>query len=299
MSDAEVLKAAGLDGWHGVAQFIAVLFGVIAALSGAAMYTLEQIAQRQYDRELRQEGLGDPLWRQSERDLARLGFERREIDERLALFQHQPERANDGVPLVEVVIRRNRRTVAVAQVVALDVVNAWDWGSSDRMTDGTTVEDAVMQSNIPRWLAQRSDDGIDVIGVGIASLATASSTIERNPPVNVQENLVERRATQLVTKLHDIAGFVTSRPVQYWTLELGSAQTLRRRDSPEERRQRAAIIVALSRRINVEDGPITPDDALALITTNVDVYGTDLTDFQNSASSVSFLKQLPSLGSHR
>lgn len=288
MADSELLKAADqLDLWSSRATWISAFLALAMAVLGLLALWLHDQAQakrREAERAaLQAEGLDNPLWLQSERELSKSGFRRRDLADGLVLFQRQPEQAADGVPVVEAVIRRNGQTVAVADIVALDARNEWAWASSDEMSDGTPIAEAITNSRIPVWLAQRSTDGLDVIGVGIASSATrtASSESPQPPP---QTDLVARRATQLVTHLRAAAGFVTSRPVRYWTLELGSAQTKHDYNSPPERRQRAAIIVALSRRMNADDGPISPEEALALITTNVDAYGTNLRDFTNSAT---------------
>jgi hypothetical protein len=293
VADAEILKATNLHGWFSAAQIGIPLFGALSALCLLAVALIPLLAQHQYERDLRKiltkDGLHRDIWFFSEQKLIESKFSRNALGSDFVLYER---RATDTKPL-EAVIKRRGVTLAIADIIAVDDQESWSYGLADRMTDGSDVASALSRSAIPMLLAQRSDDPVDVVAVGIVSLA---SNLDRSQPTQVAANgssipsLSYRRAAALAHAFTSNADFIRDRPVQYWTLELGVSKVAKPLNAPEEIRQRAAIVVALSRRIDANIEGLSREDALAMITTNVSVYGTALSEFENSEKPGSFLK---------
>lgn len=302
MNDQQLLEAVNWTGLHRTLIILAIVFGFIAAVFGTAHKLLPNFAWFKYERQQRDalalEGIRDKVWLMNEPQLIKSEFEKVELEDDLALFYRVPPFATDKLPVVEAVIKDGLETVGFAEIMALDHKVSWTYGSSETVRyqdEDTPLSDYLKDSSIPKHLAERSQDPLDIIAIGIMSTIKRppNTTFAPAPKATTEgPTLSTKRALSLGATFRESADFVKTRKVAYWTLDLGAGKTATEKDSDLEKKQRAAILVALTRRAQI-DRPLSAEQAMALITTNVKVYETDLTDFAYSGRPAGHFAPLP------
>ncbi len=301
MPDFSVLSKTGMmSAWWTASLGFAILTAVFGVVGLRVVGAIEQRAETKF-RELEKaalqvalanEGLSRPLWLKSDEELIADQFREIEIEEALQVFTGPPRKIeNTNSTYVETVIKKDKVTVAVADVVSVDSLATWAFGSDQKLYNGKVDIDLVnaigASALSERIVAARA--GIsDVIAVGIES-STIESTSNKKASQIDAEPLSFRRAKELAWRASGAPLFLSDGPlVAYWTLDLGKGVSPAHKNTQAEMRQRAAIVVTISRRQNaVQSMPLR--EAIGLIVSRLEVDGTKLWDFENSANAASHL----------
>ena len=138
MSEGEVaIKALGWSQFFFAMKAGAALCIFLTGLFGSAVAFTPLVAQhfheRAQKRELAAEGLTRTIWLEPEKKL-RKTFSKRELTGDLVLFERVASDTG-SVSLVEAILKRGTKTVAVAEVLALDAKDSWSFGSATEMSD--------------------------------------------------------------------------------------------------------------------------------------------------------------------
>lgn len=289
----EILDSVGMTGLWWLAAFAVPILGALTIVATFMVGTvIPVVATQKYNEklnaELGGEGLTIQRWYQTEKELKADGFAKKDLPSGEQLFTRPAPKADAGrSAITETVIRKDRTTLAVANVISLDALGSWVYGSDDRMKDGDNeleLINAFGRAGIGEKIAEARAGLADIVGVGLESFPTSQGEV----PLAVSRyssegTLSKRRAIELASRASFTVTFMSDGPrIYYWALDLGRAILESEKDTAAEMRQRAAIVVTLSRRQNVTER-LSLESAIGIITTNVQVLGTDLSKYQFSA----------------
>lgn len=303
--DQEILKATGLyqeySFWNGLywkfyiaAGLISVFAAIAVCVGGFAQWKTSTITDKaatafaaKNAENAQREGRLNPLWLKSEKQLEDDRFELvavrsgKDGDSELRIFRRANE-LDSSIPASEdIVFRRNNETLAVATIIAVAGEAIWEYASAESLiVDGETVSiyEAIARSRLDVAMSDARGKKIEIVGIGLDSYPRASP----NPffPLSAERS-------------RNLYGVLTA-PEFEWSddpnieitaVDLGRALTPAERGSPEEVRQRAAIVMAVSRRQMVDDW-ISFAEVLIEVVRTSEINGTDLKLYEHSNAPV-------------
>jgi hypothetical protein len=295
--DIPALQKTDLAAWYTICQYFAGFATIVATIALVAMGLINGEAKQRAERmrltELQGEGLTRMLWTATPK-LLTTEFEFRQpitVGD-LQVYLHDvdappPEQGEPAFPVVNVVVQKNKKTVAVADLLRVHDSAVWDLGSSENLViDGKTLslDEAFESEGFWRACEPLQANGLAVIFVGLESYPTSDHG-------QGGDDLSARRARVLGEKCLDrTRGRMPYKPdTMFLGVGLGRSTTETRVGDAAEIRQRAAVIITISRRLSLDEAlPIT--DAFAAIIKAAGINGTDLSLYTHSSEAAERLR---------
>ncbi len=289
--DIPALEKTGLTGWFEFFSNLAIIAAVLVIVAFGAMAYINRNAQVGAERmrvaALQGEGLTNTLWLAKPKALVTdLDFKEAAPQGDLRVYVRPappaavPTPVPPAVKQLEVVIQKNGETVSIANVVKVHDRASWALGSDERVIlDGTEmiVEDLVDTVEFRNSLAALQTPGVDVIFVGLESYPTNDYSKSE------YEDLSHERARALGVAVlrHNPTRMKYADRALFYGVGLGRAVTPIEVDTPQELRQRAVIMLTVSRR-QTKDEAISIFEAFASIIRTTEIEGTNLALYAHS-----------------
>lgn len=270
------------------ALFIAIVCFVV---SGAINFDAKNRAHQQYLSDLQGEGLTAILWTATPKKLAELDFGSPVVVGNLSVFRREvpgkpPTDADAAYPMTNVVLQRGGRTIAVADIVRIHQSASWDLASSDKLVMGSEVVSLSKAFESPEFrkaCEPLQGKGVSIIFVGLESYPTRDRQKDAD--------LSDKRATALGEACLSYTAPILKYPegTMFWAVGLGRANTETEVNSAPEVRQRAAVMMTVTRR-QTRDDAISIPEVFGLLIRTTQVSGTVLADYSESANAAERLR---------
>jgi len=240
--------------------------------------------------------LNEPIWIQSVETLKRTGFVDLGITAGFTLLSRDIGTSTEEFDGAEVVVKKLGITVAVANVLRIHDRACWKFESSDLLEEnGRTISLSSMFSarDINERIVSAQRGKSDFVSLGLVSHCGDDSSSDE------AEALSDQRAHSLGLGLLKYTS-VNTECSDFHAIGLGKARIPSQPNSSECKQQRAAIILAISRRATFEEFAFLEDISSALVQ-SVQAGGVRLSEYSRShkiadllrVSSVDFAGYVP------
>lgn len=293
--DIPALKTAGLLQVYNALGIIAMLAAALAfalfLIAGGVNWRAKDIAHEKYLAALQGEGFTDILWVADEKKLAELEFGApRKVGDLLVYQREVPAKSPADVdaayPRTNVVIKRGKKTVAVADIIRVHDAASWEIGSSDKLRMGTEIVSLPAAFESPSFrdaCVPLQVPSVSVIFIGLESFPTSDRKKDRDLSADRANALGEACLDYLRAHIPLKSG------TTFWAVGLGRAQDSTDLRSAPEVRQRAAVMMTVLRRASRDETIGLPDAFSALVQTTR-VSGTDLSRYTLSSDAADRLR---------
>jgi hypothetical protein len=283
--DIPALEKTGLTGWFEFFSNLAIVAAVLVIVAFGAMAYINRNAQVGAERmrvaALQGEGLTNTLWMAKPRALVNeFDFKEATVQGDLHVYIRPaplaavPTPVPPAVKQLEVVIQKNGETVSIVNVVKVHDRASWALASDECVIlDGEemNVEQLVDTVEFRNALAALQTPGVDVIFVGLESYPTSDYSKSERKDLSHER----ARALGIAVLRHNPTRMEYAKGALFYGVGLGRAVTPIEVNTPQEMRQRAVIMLTVSRR-QTKDEAISIFDAFAAIIRTTEIEGTNL-----------------------
>ena len=268
------------------APFLLLVAYLTFAINQRIPAKARRIVKARRNKGIQQEQLTDPIWHlKSEREFEVAGFvdvsRDRSIGSDVAqikLFEKTERRDGSEHVRKHYAVRRNDVTLAIATVLGVSADAIWQFRSFEKLEDGKNeidLQQAISASKIDGLLSESRNKTVEVVCIGIQSKHEPAGKTRR-------KSLSAQRAFQILKQMRRPEYVWFDYPyIQFVGVDLGSANSEKAFNSHAERRQRAAIIVILSRTLSIEE-KLPFRQAIAEIVAASEFNGSNLSEFEFS-----------------
>lgn len=287
--DIPALEKTGLTGWFEFFSNLAIVAAVLVIVAFGAMAYINRNAQvgAERMRVAALQGLTNTLWMAKPKALVNeFDFKEAAPQRDLHVYIRPappaaiPTPVPPAVKQLEVVIQKNGETVSIVNVVKVHDRASWALASDKRVIlDGEemNVEQLVDTVEFRNALAALQTPGVDVIFVGLEFLPNVrlQQVRTRRPVTREGAGAGHCGAAPQPTRMEYAKGAL------FYGVGLGRAVTPIEVNTPQEMRQRAVIMLTVSRR-QTKDEAISIFDAFAAIIRTTEIEGTNLGQYAHS-----------------
>ena len=232
------------------------------------------------------EGLARPVWRLSEKQLAQREYKFSGSHGGIKVYSKESSTTAAVPPRLEVVLQLHGDTVAFADVYVIHDEACWYKRSSHHLElDGEelSISRVFETDDVRKLVAQAQADGAEFITVGLASY------IDDAPVESDGRILTRERATRLAEGLIRYAKASTLKS-RFRVVGLGISTRPTSASSQEARLQRSAVVLAMKRRVSVED-QLSLEEAASIVIQKTKSDRVNLSEYHLSRSAFEQLKE--------